>query len=161
MSFQDAVRTCLQKKYVDFSGRARRSEFWYWILFTAIVSTVANIIDAILGTRGAFGGRGVVGVIATLALLLPTLAVLARRLHDTGRSTSWVLLYAPIILSQFVIAGPVALAAVVGLVTLVALIVLIVFCVQDSKPDNEYGPNPKGLGGQNYQEMPPPAAPQY
>ena len=64
-----------------------------------------------------------------------------RRLHDTGRSGWWLL---------------------IGLIPLVGAIVLIVFFVQDSQPDNQYGPNPKGLaGGQYYQEMPPPAAPQY
>jgi uncharacterized membrane protein YhaH (DUF805 family) len=143
MSFQDAVRTCLQKKYVDFSGRARRSEYWYFFLFTIIVSIVAGIIDGILGTRGSgtTGGTGLVGGIASLALLLPGLGVGARRLHDTGRSGWWLL---------------------IGLIPLIGAIVLLVFFVQDSHPDNQYGPNPKGLaGGQHYQEMPPPAAPQY
>ena len=138
MSFQDAVRTCLQKKYVDFSGRARRSEYWYFFLFTIIVSIVAGIIDGILGTRSS-NGTGLVGAIASLALLLPTLGVGVRRLHDTGRSGWWLL---------------------IGLIPLIGAIVLLVFFVQDSHPDNQYGPNPKGLaGGQYYQEMPP--APQY
>ena|SRR5215212_3848117 len=141
MSFQDAVRTCLQQKYVDFSGRARRSEYWFFALFNVIVSVVAGIIDGILGTRTAGGSTGLVGAIAGLALLLPNLGVGVRRLHDTGRSGWWLL---------------------IGLVPLVGWIVLIVFFVQDSQPDNQYGPNPKGLaGGQYYQEMPPPAAPQY
>ena len=140
MSFQDAVRTCLQQKYVDFSGRARRSEYWYFFLFGVIVSVVAGIIDGILGTRGAAGGTGLVGAIASLALLLPGLGVGVRRLHDTGRSGWWLL---------------------IALVPLVGAIVLIVFFVQDSQAENQYGPNPKGLaGGQYYQEMPPPA-PQY
>lgn len=141
MSFQDAVRTCLTQKYVDFSGRARRSEYWFFALFNVIVSVVAGIIDGILGTRGVGGGTGLVGAIAGLALLLPNLGVGVRRLHDTGRSGWWLL---------------------IGLIPLVGWIVLIVFFVQDSQPDNEYGPNPKGLAeGQYYQEMPPPAAPQY
>jgi uncharacterized membrane protein YhaH (DUF805 family) len=143
MSFQDAVRTCLQQKYVDFSGRARRSEFWYFVLFYVIVGFVAGIIDSILGTRGSatMGGTGLVGGIVSLALLLPGLGVGVRRLHDTGRSGWWILL---------------------GLIPLVGAIILIVFYAQDSQPDNQYGPNPKGLaGGQYYQEMPPPAAPQY
>ena len=139
MSFQDAVRTCLQK-YVDFSGRARRSEYWYFFLFSIIVSIVAGVIDGILGTRNSTG-TGLVGVIASLALLLPGLAVGARRLHDTGRSGWWLL---------------------IGLIPLIGGIVLLVFFVLDSQPENQYGPNPKGLAGeQNYQEVPPPAAPQY
>jgi uncharacterized membrane protein YhaH (DUF805 family) len=141
MSFQDAVRTCLQQKYVDFSGRARRSEYWYFFLFTIIVGIVAGIIDGILGTRGTAGGTGLVGAIASLALLLPGLGVGVRRLHDTGRSGWWLL---------------------IGLIPLVGAIVLLVFFVQDSQPDNQYGPSPKGLGdGQYHQEIPPPAAPQY
>jgi uncharacterized membrane protein YhaH (DUF805 family) len=135
MSFQDAVRTCLQK-YVDFSGRARRSELWFFVLFNVIVSVVASIIDSILGTRSG-SGYGVVQGLAGLALLLPNLAVGARRLHDTGRSAWWLL---------------------IGLVPLVGAIVLIVFYVQDSQGDNQYGPSPKALGGA-YPE--PPVAPQY
>ena len=141
MSFQDAVRVCLTQKYVDFSGRARRSEYWYFVLFGIIVSVVAGVIDGILGTRNTLGSYGLIGGLASLALLLPNLGVGARRLHDTGRSGWWLL---------------------IGLVPLIGWIVLIVFFVQDSQPDNQYGPNPKGLaGGQYYQEMPPPAAPQY
>jgi uncharacterized membrane protein YhaH (DUF805 family) len=141
MSFQDAVRVCLTQKYVDFSGRARRSEYWYFALFVIIVSVVAGIIDGILGTRDTISNTGLVGGIASLALLLPNLGVGARRLHDTGRSGWWLL---------------------IGLIPVIGWIVLIVFFVQDSQPDNQYGPNPKGLGGgQYYQEMPPPAATQY
>jgi uncharacterized membrane protein YhaH (DUF805 family) len=141
MSFQDAVRTCLQQKYVDFSGRARRSEYWFFVLFYVIVRLVANIIDAIIGTRGFAGNQGLLGTLVALALLLPGLGVGVRRLHDTGRSGWWLL---------------------IGLIPLVGAIVLIVFFVQDSQPDNQYGPNPKGIaGGQYYQEMPPPPAPQY
>jgi uncharacterized membrane protein YhaH (DUF805 family) len=137
MSFQDAVRTCLQK-YVTFSGRARRSEFWYFVLFNVIVGIVAGIIDAIIGTRSS-NGTGLIQNLASLALLLPNLAVGARRLHDTDRSGWWLL---------------------IGLIPIVGAIVLIVFFVQDSHADNHYGPSPKGVGGAAYQEMPPPA-PQY
>jgi uncharacterized membrane protein YhaH (DUF805 family) len=164
MSFQDAVRTCLTKKYMDFNGRARRSEFWYWTLFTVIVSIVAGILDGIFRTRDALGGNGVVATIAGLALLLPSVSVGARRLQDTDRP-GWLvaLFYGPAILGRLLaFTGSLALIGLLGLLTLVGLIVLIVFWVQDSKPDNQYGPNPKGVGGgQSYQEMPPPAAPQY
>src|SRR3954470_11771108 len=136
MSFQDAVRTCFQK-YVTFSGRARRSELWFFVLFNVIVSIVAGIIDAILGTRNSTGS-GLVQSLASLALLLPNLAVGARRLHDTGRTAWWLL---------------------IGLVPLVGAIVLIVFYVQHSQGDNQYGPSPKAVGGAAYPE--PPVAPQY
>lgn len=134
MSFQDAVRTCLQK-YADFSGRARRSELWFFVLFNVLVNIVASIIDSVLGTRNSYGS-GLIATLASLALLLPNLAVGARRLHDTGRSAWWLL---------------------IGLVPVVGWIVLIIFYVQDSQGDNQYGPSPKRLGG----AFEPPVAPQY
>jgi uncharacterized membrane protein YhaH (DUF805 family) len=121
MSFVDAVTTCFSK-YVTFSGRARRSEYWWWYLFVIIVGAVAAILDGLFGTRSD-NGAGVIQGLAGLALILPTLAVGARRLHDTDRTGWWLL---------------------IGLIPLVGAIVLIVFFVQDSRPDNQYGPNPKG-----------------
>jgi uncharacterized membrane protein YhaH (DUF805 family) len=123
MAFQDAVKICLSK-YADFSGRARRSEYWWFFLFQVLVSIVASIIDAILGTRS--GSFGVVEGIASLALLLPGLAVGARRLHDTSKSGWWLL---------------------IALIPCVGFIVLLVFFVMDSHPDNQYGPSPKGYAG--------------
>ena len=120
MSFQDAVRVCL-RKYADFSGRARRSEYWWFVVFNAVVTTIASVIDAIIGTR--FGSTGLIQVLATLALLLPGLAVAVRRLHDVGRPGWWLFL---------------VLIPIVG-----ALILIIAFLVRDSEPDNTYGPSPK------------------
>ncbi|MFF5297537.1 DUF805 domain-containing protein [Paractinoplanes globisporus] len=126
MSFQDAVRTCLQRKYADFHGRARRSEYWFFVLFSAIVSIVGGILDAIFGFRGwAYGSTGPIQSLLQLALLLPTLAVGARRLHDTGRSGWWLL---------------------IGLVPIVGWIILLVFFLQDSQAANQHGPNPKAVG---------------
>jgi uncharacterized membrane protein YhaH (DUF805 family) len=82
MSFPDAIKICFNK-YVGFDGRARRSEFWWWVLFTFLLGIVANIIDSILGTRSS-SGSGVVSALVNLAVLLPSLAVGARRLHDPG-----------------------------------------------------------------------------
>ncbi len=117
MGFAEAVRTCLNK-YVDFNGRARRSEYWWWVLFTVLVSLVAGIVDLALGTR-------LVQYVASLALFLPGLAVAIRRLHDTDRSGWFVLL---------------------ALLPIIGGIILIVFFLQDSKPANTYGPSPKALG---------------
>jgi uncharacterized membrane protein YhaH (DUF805 family) len=126
MSFQDAVRTCLQRKYADFHGRARRSEYWFFVLFSAIVSIVGGILDAIFGFRGwAYGSTGPIQSLLQLALLLPSLAVGARRLHDTGRSGWWLL---------------------IGLVPIVGWIILLVFFLQDSQAANQHGPNPKAVG---------------
>jgi len=120
MSFADAVRTCLTK-YATFSGRARRSEYWWFFLFNILVSIAAGIIDAILRTRA--GGLGLVGTVAALALLLPGLAVGVRRLHDTGRTGWWLL---------------------IGLIPCVGFVVLLIFFLSDSQPDNAYGASPKG-----------------
>ncbi|MGV6839696.1 MAG: DUF805 domain-containing protein [Planktomarina sp.] len=84
MSFMEAVKTCLSK-YVTFSGRASRSEFWWFYLFTIIVSVVAGVVD------GAVGTAGLVGMIANLALILPTISAGVRRMHDTNRSGWWIL----------------------------------------------------------------------
>ncbi|MBA3907204.1 MAG: DUF805 domain-containing protein [Pseudonocardiales bacterium] len=138
MSFQDAVRTCLQQRYAQFSGRSRRSEFWFFVLFSAIVRAIANILDAILHTGNPNTGGGLVSTLVLLALLVPSLAVAVRRLHDTGRSGWWLL---------------------IALIPLVGIIVLIVWWAQDGHSDNQYGPNPKGYGSaEAYQQMPPPTS---
>ena len=87
MSFQDAVMTCLQKKYADFSGRARRSEFWYFYLLYFIVYIIALFAGAKLPTI-----IGLVLWVVLLGLVVPTIAAGIRRMHDTGRSGWWVLL---------------------------------------------------------------------
>jgi uncharacterized membrane protein YhaH (DUF805 family) len=77
MDFKTAVITCLTK-YVDFDGRASRSEFWWFFLFQVIVISVLSILLSFLGN------------IASLALLLPGLAAAVRRLHDIGKSGWWI-----------------------------------------------------------------------
>ena len=99
MTFAESVSTCL-KKYVDFNGVASRSEFWWFMLFVFVAAVVLGWVSPLLAN--IFG----------LAMLLPELAVGARRLHDTGRSGWWQLLL---------------------LLPVIGLIVLIVFWVQESK----------------------------
>jgi uncharacterized membrane protein YhaH (DUF805 family) len=99
MTFAESVRTCFSK-YVDFNGVASRPEFWWFCLFGFVVSLVLGFFSATL--QSIFG----------LLILLPQLAVGARRLHDTGRSGWWQLLL---------------------LIPLLGLIVLIVFWVQPPK----------------------------
>ena len=111
------------KKYAVFSGRARRAEFWYYTLFVCLVSIVLMLLDSVLGLGKTLGGLGVLGTIFAVATLLPSLAVTARRLHDTGRSGWWML---------------------IDLVPLIGIIVLVVFLVQEGQPgENHYGPDPK------------------
>ena len=136
MDFMTAVRTCLSK-YVDFSGRARRSEFWYFILFNFIVQVVAGILDAILGTDFDTGSGGLISTVASLALFLPSIAVAARRLHDIDKSGWWQL---------------------IGIIPIVGWIIVIIWYATDSKADNKYGPNPKNAAVGGY-PPPPPAEP--
>lgn len=111
------------KKYAVFSGRARRKEYWFFILFNIIISIVLAVIDGVTGSFSAEEGMGLLGGIYSLAVLIPSIAVSVRRLHDTERSGWWLL---------------------IALVPLIGAIVLLVFMAQDSKPgQNQYGANPK------------------
>ena len=84
MNFSDSIKLGFSN-YVNFTGRACRSEYWYWVLFTVIVSVVCLIIDNLIGAQ-------VTSTIWDLATILPSLAVAVRRLHDTDRSGWWFLL---------------------------------------------------------------------
>ena len=111
------------KKYAVFSGRSRRKEYWYFVLFNIIVSIVLGVIDALLGTRGSVMGAGLLSGLYGLAILIPSLAVSVRRLHDIDRSGWWIL---------------------IALVPLIGTIVLLVFALLEGTPGtNRYGPNPK------------------
>src|SRR3954447_24395234 len=79
------------QKYVDFSGRAPRAEFWWYILAVIVISIVARIIDNILGLH-VVGAYGPLALILSLGLLVPNIAVGVRRLHDTNRTGWWLVL---------------------------------------------------------------------
>lgn len=87
MKFADAIKSVLGQ-YVTFKGRARRPEFWWWYLFTVLVSFAAAMIDRVTQTSIGFSS---VDSAISLALLLPTLAVAVRRLHDSSLSGWWLL----------------------------------------------------------------------
>ena len=87
MTFLESIKAVLTN-YVGFTGRAGRAEFWWFTLFSFIVSTVFNFLDG--GNGSSF--FGIVATLASLALLLPSIAVSVRRLHDIGRS-GWYLLF--------------------------------------------------------------------
>ena len=96
MNFQDAVKTCFQK-YATFSGRAARSEYWFFVLFNLLLSMVLGIADAAAFSHvdpltGKMVQTQVLGNIAALITLLPSLAVAVRRLHDLGKSGWFVLI---------------------------------------------------------------------
>ena len=97
MNFFEAITTCF-KKYATFSGRATRSEFWYFVLFYIIINTIAPIMDIFLfdTTYGMFFW------IVYIVTLLPYIAVWVRRLHDINRSGWWTI---PISITSAVLVG--------------------------------------------------------
>jgi uncharacterized membrane protein YhaH (DUF805 family) len=108
--------TVLTKKYADFSGRARRSEYWFFSLATFLAGFVLRLLGLAIGNQFLY-------LIFSLAILVPGIAVGVRRLHDTGRSGWWLL---------------------IGF-TVIGLIPLIIWFASDSTPGtNQYGPSPKG-----------------
>ena len=127
MSFGDAIKS-FWSKYATFKGRSRRSEYWFIQLFLILTNLAVAAIDLALmnGDVDRFianGGGGIVGLIWILVTIVPALAVLVRRLHDTGKSGWWVL---------------------IGLVPFVGTIVLFIFSVLNSDAGvNKYGESPK------------------
>ena len=116
------------KKYAVFSGRARRAEYWYFVLFNLIIVIVLSLIDTFLGTFNVMRGVGLLSGIYGLAVLIPSLAVTVRRLHDIDRTGWWIL---------------------INLVPLIGTIVLLVFALTPGTPgSNRYGPDPKQATGE-------------
>jgi uncharacterized membrane protein YhaH (DUF805 family) len=119
MTFTQAIRSGFQN-YVNFSGRAPRSEYWYWTLFSILVSIASALIDvALFPSLNA----SPINTIVELALLLPGLAVSVRRLHDLDRTGWWLLL---------ILTG-------IG-----AIVLLVWFCMRGTVAPNRFGPDPLG-----------------
>jgi uncharacterized membrane protein YhaH (DUF805 family) len=111
------------KKYADFSGRARRKEYWMFTLLLLIVGLVVGFVEGALGLSGTVGPYGALSLLFMLAIIVPSIAVGVRRLHDTERSGWWLLLY---------------------FLPIIGFIVLLVFFVLDgTRGANEYGADPK------------------
>jgi uncharacterized membrane protein YhaH (DUF805 family) len=112
------------RKYAVFSGRARRSEYWYFTLFSMIALAILRSIDHRTGMYDPETSSGTLEGIYGLIVFIPTLAIGVRRLHDTGRSGWWLL---------------------INLVPVAGWIINLIFDLQDSQPgSNQYGANPKG-----------------
>ena len=97
MNMKEAVTSAVFKKYATIEGRASRSEFWWFTLFSVLGSTLFDVLDAVLGWQfgepDIFGNRaGVLNLLFRLALLVPIVCVTARRLHDVNRSGWWMLI---------------------------------------------------------------------
>lgn len=101
------------KQYAVFSGRARRKEYWMFVLFNVIISFVLGLV---LGLAGAGDGGEVIINLFSLAVLIPSIAVGVRRMHDTDHSGWWILL---------------------------PIVNLIFACTEGSSGPNRFGPNPK------------------
>ncbi len=135
MTFGEAIGDSFSK-YAQFTGRSSRSAYWWFVLFYVLVFIAASIVDAAINSQ-LFAG------LAVLGLLLPSLAVLVRRLHDTGRSGWWVL---------------------ISFVPLIGSIVLIVFACGSSAPPNRWGDGPDDTGAMTVisplgETLPPPPPP--
>lgn len=111
------------KQYADFNGRARRKEYWMYVLFNFLTLIVAMILDSILGTNFSPLPYGAVYAIVALGTLIPSLAVGVRRLHDTNRSGAWIFI---------------ALVPIIGGIWL-----LVLLCTEGTAGENKYGPDPK------------------
>ncbi len=113
----------VMKKYADFEGRARRTEFWMFYLINLGIQLLAALMDYLLGTTLGEMPYGVIYLLYGLAVFVPSLAVSVRRMHDIGRS---------------------GLTLLLGIVPVIGAVLLLLFALNDSQPgENKWGPNPK------------------
>ena len=135
------------RKFADFTGRARRREYWLFMLLVVLVFAAVYVVEDILDLRRAIGPYGLLTTLYQLAILLPMLAVGARRLHDTDRTGWWQLVaFGPLLLSMSLpFAGLHRPALVLSVIALIGLVVLLVLAVLEGKTGpNRYGPDPRG-----------------
>ena len=112
----------LKNKYATFSGRARRKEYWMFLLINLVVSVALALIDSLIGSVSE-SGMGLLSSVSSIGVLIPSLALSVRRLHDIGRTGWWVL---------------------ISIIPVIGAVVLLVFMLLDSEPgSNRYGANPK------------------
>lgn len=120
--FQTYFLDIITKKYADFSGRARRSEYWYFQLFNILFLMGVSLLTSLLGNSMAMIGSIIIFVYA-LGIIIPSIAIVVRRLHDIGKSGWWYF---------------------IGIIPLIGTIIILIYLCTDSQSGrNEYGPNPK------------------
>lgn len=146
------------EKYADFSGRAPRAEYWWYTLAIIVIAIIVSIVESMVGLDHMVGFYGPISLLFMLAVLVPGLAVTARRLHDTNRSGWWMLIaivpYLIVGMKMGMVAasgsmtpselGAAGLFGIVGLCGGLALLILVV--LQGTKGDNRFGPDPYGNG---------------
>lgn len=138
MGFKEAIRTVLKEKYATFKGRASRSEFWYFMLFTLLVGLVCIALAFATGGIGMIEGRstsalpmiffGIYGLFY-LAVLIPTIAVTVRRLHDRNMSGWWYL--------GFIVGGMIPFVG-----PLISIAMIVILALKGTDGDNKFGHDP-------------------
>jgi uncharacterized membrane protein YhaH (DUF805 family) len=145
------------EKYADFTGRASRSEYWWYVLALCVAYLVLSIVESIVGLNHMFLTYGPLSLLLMLGTLIPSIAVGVRRLHDTNRPGWWLLIalvpYGLMALAGIMavmgggLFGFMAMMGLIGIVAMIGGIVLLIFMVLPGTPgDNQYGPNPSGDG---------------
>ncbi len=157
MGFIEATKTCF-RKYIVTSGRASRSEYWWFFLAIILMSIVAGILDfAIFGIDDQ--GNGPAGIIVSLGTFIPSITAAIRRLHDTGKA--WYYLLVPLVgiligvAVMFLLSGLGTIAAILGFLIMAAGVLLqLWWLIKPSDPGtNAFGPNPFDGGPDNVQEV--------
>jgi uncharacterized membrane protein YhaH (DUF805 family) len=119
------------RHYADFSGRATRSNYWFFILFNMIAAIAIIILETVLGLANPETGFGPIYLLYGIGVMIPSTAIAVRRLHDMGKS-GWMMLW--------------------SLLPIIGAILVIVWLCTDSASDNKYGPNPKTGASENLSE---------
>lgn len=140
MEFRDAVKICLTMKYCSFKGRASRSEFWWFCLFTLILNLIVALVGLLLPALGS-----IVSAVQALWLLLPTVGVTTRRLHDRNFSGWWQVLPLAAVLPAIAgaVLGAAGLLVLAGsAAALASLGLLVVYVLKGTTGPNRFGPDP-------------------
>lgn len=144
MTFAEAVSTCFSK-YATFSGRAKRPEFWYFMLFVLLVSIATMILDRMIFDVGYDEDGGVLGAVFSLLVFVPQLAVSWRRMHDTGRKGIWVLLpmaVAPLMVIAVLSNSEPLLNVSIVILVILYIMVLVWFASAGDQGPNDFGDEP-------------------
>ena len=138
MTFIESIKTCFQK-YAIFSGRAKRSEYWFFFLFGILTAVCLSILDMAIFPKNE---NGVLGLIFTLVTFIPFISAACRRLHDVNRSGWWQLLPYGIMLGSVLLTLISETLLVVGIVAAVIAGTVLIFWLASAGENkkNRFGP---------------------